>query len=128
MLYADGNQVSMYEQCWLFDFFPFKILYRLWIYFPGFTYGRTADFTKEGFLICLNRFLNKIIFKSKIQKKTREKRFEWDPWATALIMSAPDLAFMITVVPIEKIIRPMDRGRVLGLRIVFKLKPIYWIL
>ena len=99
MLYADGNQVSMYEQCWLFDFFPFKILYRLWIYFPGFTYGRT-----------------------------REKRFEWDPWATALIMSAPDLAFMITVVPIEKIIRPMDRGRVLGLRIVFKLKPIYWIL
>ena len=69
MLYADGNQVSMYEQCWLFDFFPFKILYRLWIYFPGFTYGRTADFTKEGFLICLNRFLNKIIFKSKIQKK-----------------------------------------------------------
>ena len=52
MLYKDGDQVSMYEQCWLFDFFPFKILYRLWIYFTGFTYGCTADFTKEGFLIC----------------------------------------------------------------------------
>ena len=76
---------------------------------------------KRRVLIC---FFNKIRFKPKIQEKTREKRFEWDPWATALIMSAPDLAFMITVVPLEKIIRPMDRGRDLGLRIVFKLKPI----
>ena len=128
MLYADGDQMSMYEHCWLLDVFPFKILYRLWIYFTGFTYGRTADFAKEGFLICLKSFYYQNKIQSIEKRKTREKRFEWDPWATALIMSAPDLAFMITVVPIEKIIRPMDRGRVLGLRIVFKLKPIYWIL
>ena len=61
-------------------------------------------------------------FLVKFELKTKKKRFEWDPLATAVIMSAPDLAFMITVVPIEKIIRPMDRGRVLGLRRVFELK------
>ena len=122
MLYTDSGQVSMYEQCWLLDFFPCKILYRLWIHFTGLSYGCTADFTKGRFFYADIVFVTRCVSSEKFAKNLK-KRFEWDPWATAVIMSAPDLAFMITVVPIEKIIRPMDRGRVLGLRMVFKLNP-----